>query len=285
MTGKTKWRIIYAPNAPMRALHRQLITFLRSLGVDLSSATAFLPGSSPLGNIKRHTDHGGKYYLVIDLRGAYEQVNISELAFLLWKELWDNGKMEDCEDIQSFLELYCRSREMGLATGAPAAPDLFNIYAGFKLDPILRSACVSRGITYTRYGDDLVFSSCGPMGVYKRGVLFRRVREAGFEINYLKCKYFDLALGPALVTGYRIYEDGRVAVPSDYIKALRVLLYEAKQGKGSFEVLAGKMSPLVALSRSVFWEGLTMNERRILGDFRRYLRGEHRKKKKEEYGD
>lgn len=272
MTGKTKWRVIYAPNAPMRALHRQLIAFLRSLGVDLSSATAFLPGSSPLANIKRHTDQGGRYYLVIDLRGAYEQVKVPELAFLIWRALWEQGKMEDREDILTFLGLYCESREKGLATGSPAAPDLFNIYAGFKLDPVLRRACASRGITYTRYGDDLIFSSREEIGTYKRKVLFARIKKAGFEVNHKKCKYYDLALGPAMVTGYRIYGSGRVAVPSDYAKELRVLLHEAKEGRGTLEVLAGKMSPLVALSRSTFWEGLTTNERKILGDFRRYLR-------------
>jgi hypothetical protein len=92
----------------------------------------------------------------------------------------------------NFLTKYCTSRVGGLAEGAPASTYLFNVYAENMLDEKIRSICVMQGITYTRLGDDLAFSSKRPFDDEMRRSILNVLREAKMPINFRKTKLYDL---------------------------------------------------------------------------------------------
>jgi hypothetical protein len=72
-----------------------------------------------------------------------------------------------------------------LPQGAPTSPALTNILCR-RLDKRLSTFAQNRGLTYTRYADDLTFSSKTPLTTHAGGLLslVRRVlREEGFQVH------------------------------------------------------------------------------------------------------
>jgi len=227
-TEKTRW--ISAPNQEMRIVHGRFIKYLRRLKIDLSSATGARKTCSPVRNAERHRYH--HFFYLTDIHGAYDSVDGRELARILF-ELGDamndpRFRLADtAEAIHTFLREYCLTEQGGLLTGAPASPDLFNIYCGIRIDPALRLLCEKYGITYTRYLDDLTFSSDQPIGKRKRRILNQAIRFAGFVLSDKKTKVFDLAQKTIEINGIGLELGGRIFLPRRYARKLRGFLHAA----------------------------------------------------------
>lgn len=151
---KGKARCTEVPNGPMRQIQEGLLRALRELNVLQPYATAYKFGDRTTKNVARHAKH--RYFLLLDLKDAYYQVDNEVLARILCAA---DAEMAGQEEItRRFLKRFCTSRFGGLPQGAPASPYLFNIYCAKLLDEPLGALCSSAGLTYSRYGDDLVFS-------------------------------------------------------------------------------------------------------------------------------
>jgi len=155
MSGHTKKaRVIYPPNDEMRLLQGRVLNWLRGLEVPLPHATGGLPGNSPLLNVHRHRRH--RYFYLTDLKGAFESLLAGQVAAAL---VVIEPLLHGSEGaVEQFLWEYCCTEQGGIATGSPSANWLFNLALGTLLDGQLGDYCAGRGITYTRYIDDLTFS-------------------------------------------------------------------------------------------------------------------------------
>ncbi|MFA6994613.1 MAG: reverse transcriptase domain-containing protein [Candidatus Paceibacterota bacterium] len=225
--GVQKKRRLHAPNDAMRMVHQTFIGYLRGLGIWCPSATGAVRRGSPARNVAFHRRN--RYLYTLDLKGAYQQVDAHKLAAILCREDPKLAK-HDHDKVVAFLERYCMasSPETGLATGAPASPDLFNIYAEVLLDRALRELCVQYNLCYTRYLDDITLSSQkGPIGDRKRKAIKKTIRECGFVINENKTHLWDLQKGPAVINGVGLKLGGRMYVPAHYISKMRGILHLA----------------------------------------------------------
>ncbi|MBW4061424.1 hypothetical protein HJC99_02540 [Candidatus Saccharibacteria bacterium] len=248
VSGVTKWRTIHAPNDPMRKLHSRMIVDLRLLQTKVHGrspyATAVLPGSSPRRNVERH--RGKRYLYLLDLHSAYLYVKGGELAFILCTlaAQRDGYLVADPSELSSthdFLKRYCLGTTGGLLTGAPASPDLFNIYAGELIDQRLAPRLKRWGLTYSRYIDDLTFSSNEPIGERKRRAIRDVIAAAGFDISYRKAKVYDLAKGPVQINGIGLDLTGRTYVPRKYLGKVNGILHLARYGMIKPAKVAGYM--------------------------------------------
>jgi retron-type reverse transcriptase len=107
-----------------------------------------------------------------------------------------------------------------LPQGAPTSPAISNLVMK-DFDNILGQWCNDREITYTRYCDDLTFSSDKPLGaVYKKAksMLFK----FGFEINEKKTRFIKNTNRQS-VTGITVNE--KLSVSRDYKRSLRAELH------------------------------------------------------------
>lgn len=245
-----RFRIFFDPNKPMRVVHYRLLRYLRRLDVDLSCAVGARPGWNAARNVALHRK--GKFFYITDIHAAYKSVDGSRLASVL-RSLDPRVAAEGFE-VEWFLDEYCLTEDGGLITGAPASPDLFNILLAVLVDAELKEYCGRWGITYSRYLDDLIFSSAAPIGKRKRRKIRAVVEEAGFQINHRKSEVRDLEKGPIVINGVGLEYGGRMFVPRWYLRKLIRTLYRAIHHPGSVNrnKLAGMMGVFFAVPRERF---------------------------------
>ena len=264
--GTEKRRKIHNPNDPMRILHARLIRHLRSLPVDLQYATGARPGSSPVRNVARHREN--RHFYLLDIQSAYQNVNGQRLAEVLCSQ--DPILIDQEEQVYQFLAQFCLDPLGGLAIGAPASPDLFNIYCGVLIDQLLGDLCQQYGLIYTRYLDDLTFSSSGdPIGKRKRRTIRGIFGAAGFTVNHQKSGVFDLAKGPIVINGVGLELGGRLYLPRHFLRKIRGLLNLAWKSPSSVD------PDLIYGLMGVFWaiahlrRSFTTTERKLFELYQR----------------
>lgn len=231
VSGHTKRRKIAAPNEAMHLLHTRFASWIRTanrplLRLLLRNATGSVPGGNPLKNVEPHRWH--QYLYLIDIESAFPSVDGRRLANLI-AAFYPWAFLGFEEEIYAFLKKYFLAPEGGIYVGGPASSDLFNLYAGALMDNPLRELCRERGITYTRYVDDLTFSvpdlSCFRLD---SRIARRRIREivwsAGFRISSKKAEFVDLVKGPAFVTGVGIRAHGELFLSRRYLRKIRGIM-------------------------------------------------------------
>ena len=118
----------------------------------------------------------------------------------------------------------------GLPQGAPTSPQLANL-AGMRLDARLYGLAQLLDFQYTRYADDLTFSSNDPRA--KTNVLARIVskivNESGFEMNMAKTSFMR-APATRQTTGL-VVNDTVPRVRRCTIRKVRAMLHQKKLGK------------------------------------------------------
>jgi len=129
----------------------------------MPSSTSCRPKSSALNNVRKHI--GSRHFYVLDLKNAYGSVRLETLA-----EILHSFDLENELDVtKEFLKMFAINKSgVGLVVGAPASPDLFNLYGEVMMDRQLREIASRYYLIYTRYLDDLTFSSKWPIGEEKR---------------------------------------------------------------------------------------------------------------------
>jgi RNA-directed DNA polymerase len=237
--GRTeKTRQIYAPNEAMRILHRWIISYVRGLRPVLPHATGARPGCSPKKNVQRHRIN--RYFYLLDASSAYLNVDLAQLTRVIMQ--CDFTFQRRFDEVIAFLSQYCSADGIGLATGAPASPDLFNLYAGLLIDVRMTSLCKQYGLTYTRYLDDFTFSSPKVrIGQRKRRAIREIILAAGLPISHHKCVVHDLKQSPLEINGVGLEFGGRIFLPRHFTRRVRGALHLARAGRVSPQKMAGLM--------------------------------------------
>ena len=269
--GTQKTRVLYNPNKTMGELHRRFRQNLLQLDIDLASATA-VRKSSARANVGRHRFN--RYFFITDIADAFRNVDIGRLARVL--AMHDRSNDVTVEKVQSFLERYCRAHEGGLITGSPSSNDLFNIYTAWILDRPMREYCEPRGIVYSRYMDDLTFSSHRPIGVKMRRRIREIVAQAGFSIGHHKSRVLDLAKQSIEINGIGLEYGGRLYLPRWYLRKMMGLVGQIRRTRDAR--LVRKLRGMVGLFWAVTGRGTELNrieqrtvescEATLGGDFR-----------------
>ena len=112
-----------------------------------------------------------------------------------------------------------------LPQGAPTSPALSNLVC-IELDKKINSLCLSEGVTYTRYADDLTFSFVGTNRdsiVEFKGKIERVLVKHGFQSNKKKMKIVPPG-ARKIVTGL-IVNGAQPTIPRDVRDKIRSDLY------------------------------------------------------------
>lgn len=177
------YRVIDSPKYSMKLVQRWILKeVLEKLPVS-SDAMAFKPGA---GNGAKHNAkiHSGKLYsLVLDLENFFQSIHGSRIYYL-FKSLGYNVT------ISTILTNLC-TLEGSLPQGGVCSPYLSNLVC-IKLDKRMRGLCSKRDIVYSRYADDLTFSSDNKVVLKKVYYIIKEIiSDEGFLVNEKKTRFLS----------------------------------------------------------------------------------------------
>ena len=206
----------------------QLNIILRILNIALgavfepdSVAMGFAPGRSVVNNAQKHVGHN--YVFNIDLKDFFPSIPQARV----WKRLQLEPFNFSQEIVNVVAGLCCSyNEELGqnvLPQGAPTSPLLTNAIC-CNLDRKMKGLAKRFGLHYSRYADDMTFSSMH--NVYQEGGEFRKellkiISEQGFTINDKKTRLLKTGCRQE-VTGLTVNAIANVS--RKYIQELRWIL-------------------------------------------------------------
>ena len=231
-------RTIHAPVPGLKAILRCLNLLLLSVYEDgyENEAMGFIPGKSIKNNAEWHT--GKSFVFNIDLKDFFSSIDLYRVKTIFQLPPFNlKGEKEPLAYLMA--RLCCEKMEVVrkdnlgaeikkvatvLPQGAPTSPAITNFIAR-KMDRRLKGVAKRFGVAYTRYADDITFSS--NHNVYKKGGDFlleveKIISEQGFCINESKVRLQQREYRQE-VTGLIVNEHPNV--PRKFVKQMRQWIY------------------------------------------------------------
>ncbi|HRO09002.1 MAG TPA: reverse transcriptase family protein [Saprospiraceae bacterium] len=233
-------RTIHAPVKGLKSILRSLNYVLQCVNEPHEAATGFVLEKSIVDNAKKHVGH--HYVLNMDLKDFFHSFDLYRVKFGLLHEAWSIGNIskyretneqqfQQKEELAFLLACLCThpfkidgEEKTVLPQGSPTSPTLTNILCK-KLDRRLTGLANRFGATYTRYADDITFSS--PHNIYTNGEFNKELKRIIEEDQKLVINPKKTRLQKA---GYRQEATGlivndKVNVHRRYVKQIRMWLY------------------------------------------------------------
>lgn len=237
-TDGTKRRID-APSAELKPIQRLILDgILRRLPVH--RANHCRPGFSIVTNARRHL--GSRHVAAFDVEGAFPSTPATAVRVALASGLHDADLPTSW--IEPLLEL--TTLRGALPQGAPTSPDLFSLVM-YPVDVEMERLARRFHGRYTRYADDLIFSSPERLRGLERAVTEVLGRH-GFRLAVGKSRWWS-PHRPATVTGLVLRR--AVMVQDDVISRLDTLFTSAARLGGPTDVEWNQIQGLISFVESV----------------------------------
>lgn len=228
--GGGKVRAIMAPDWRLKMLQRKLVALLDQLYRVRNPVHGFVPSRSVKTNAETH---GRRRFIInLDLKDFFPTITENRVRGLL------NSLGIDSRVAEIIAHLCCFNSH--LPQGAPTSPVLSNMIC-YRLDTDLLQIAKEARTIYTRYADDITFSSYQPpaplfegsvpsSGRFSPDVLVPALRNAistnGFIINPDKAHYADRN-SRRMVTGVKI--NAGLNVDRRYVRYIRAVLHSVEK--------------------------------------------------------
>ena len=236
-------RKILAPSPGLKLLQRKINDVLQDVYQPRGAAFGFIKNRDIKKNAQRHV--GNRWVFNIDLEDFFPSINFGRV-----RGLFINKPYEIPTSVATTLAQICCHNNQ-LPQGAPTSPVLSNMICR-RMDNQLTSLARKHHSSYSRYADDITFSSRWP--VFPEAIGSAELREHGgttipgdellaviaqngFQVNNLKTR-LQRASRRQTVTGLVVNE--KINVPRGYVRDLRGMLhawekYGLKAAQGTFE--------------------------------------------------
>jgi RNA-directed DNA polymerase len=214
---KGKQRLIEAPGKDLKQILRKLNDHLQAAYFFCRSQAAYGFVQQPknankkrniLTNAKLHC--GKKYMVNIDLKDFFHQISRIRVA-----GIFRSAPFEFNTEVSGFLSELTTYNDR-LPMGSPTSPALSN-FAARDLDADLLDYARQNKLMYSRYVDDLTFSSHSPISIEQYYTIQDMIGKKGFTMNMEKVKWMN-EQDEKTVTGL-ILKD-KPEVPEGFLKDL-----------------------------------------------------------------
>lgn len=207
-----KIRALAVPTERVGSLQRRITDFLWPLSLELHPAChGYTSDHSTKTNAAPHC--GALWVQRLDIQDFYPSTDRSKIILALSAVGSNKEIAEAISDLVT--DKNC------LPLGAPSSPLISNLVLT-PLDAALAGAASSGGLSYTRYADDLTFSSNAAFDMTEIATL--ALGELGFKLNPNKSRLRRRGQSIA-VTGLRVSEPDYPRLPKQFKRRLRQEFY------------------------------------------------------------
>ena len=215
------YREITAPKGGLRGILNALNILLQTYDEPTPWAYGFVCGRSVVDNARPHV--GKRYILNLDLKDFFPTITRQQVADCLTAEPFGFSSLA-AKLVSGLATVRTKNNEEVLAQGFATSPTLSNFICR-EMDKEIAGVAAAQGITFTRYADDLTFSSDADI-LRPQGELVQQVKAIveryGFRLNEEKT-HLQRRGRRQEVTGLMVTE--KVNVSRRYVREIRSLLY------------------------------------------------------------
>ncbi len=243
-----QYREVSQPTPEVKLLQRWLLEHVLKKFPVHSCAKAYKCGTGLIENVQPHAQH--RFLLKIDFENFFPSIKADH--FFSFSA--DAGVAEADSKLMRQV-LFKRTKgtsSLALAIGAPSSPHLSNILL-YTLDCAISAAANKENITYTRYADDLSFSTSEPgvLADFEKKIpqLISQNCEIPLKLNKQKTVHASKKNGRR-VTGLVITPQGTISIGLDRKRLLRAQIYRFSKGElddESIESLKGYLAYLASI--------------------------------------
>lgn len=260
-------RDIYHPTPALKEAQRWLVRTVLAPLPTHPAVHSYMPGRSIRTHADAHRD--SNYLLRLDFTEFFPSIDQAWIKRFLKSPTAADLVSLDTDALNLITRVLCRynavDRTMALSIGAPSSPFMSNVML-YALDTELCSIAQNHGCVYTRYADDVYFSSRLPNKLHEVEQLFRatllqltpelRVNEAKTERRSRKTR--------RVVTGVTITSDRRLSIGRDRKRHIRTRVHLFSIGKLELDA-ALQLAGLVSFANDIEPE-FVLSLRRKFGD-------------------
>lgn len=258
-------RTIAQPTAEIKLLQRLMIERILDQLPISKSAMAYREGRSIADHATPHAHN--KYLLKLDFENFFP--SITAVDFLKHINRFTGLSREDAKFLaRLFFWRPKGTRNLILSIGAPSSPSISNTLM-YGFDQSLEEFCAPRGITYTRYADDLALSTNQP-NVLKEAHLF--VGELCKTLPYPKLRLneektvYTSKKHRRFLTGLVLSNDGKASLGREKKRLIRSMLAHCKNGELPDDE-RGRLRGWIAYAMSVDKPFISALKRMVGDDF------------------
>lgn len=229
-----KTRTIAHPSKELKFIQRTLVEYLSQILPVHGAAFAYKKGIGIKDNAKQHVK--SKYLLKMDFKDFFPSIT-PKLFFDVAKAQGIDFNKEDRIILTGLL--FWKPKGDGglvLSVGAPTSPLISN-FVMYAFDQKLNDECVNKKVTYTRYADDITFSTRIKNTLFELPTLIASLLEKtveGVVINPDKTVFTSRAHNRH-VTGVTLTNDGELSIGRDRKRLISSMIHKSKFTKLSCE--------------------------------------------------
>lgn len=224
-------RVIAQPTKELKEYQRKYLE-IQQLPIH-ESAMAYREGTSIKENATAHQNT--PYLLKMDLENFFNSIS-NKLFWRVWESILPPPSEVDKQTLENLL-FWCPSKTTGgalvLSIGAPSSPLASNFFM-YQFDCVLSKVCIERDIVYTRYADDLTFSTKHKDILFELPLLVKEKLADLFgdsiRINRKKTKFSSKAHNRH-VTGITINNDGKLSLGRERKRYIKHLVHQVQLSK------------------------------------------------------
>jgi len=238
-------RIIAQPARELKVLQMLALREIESFLPIHPAAMAYRKGIGIKENARMHA--GNTYLLKMDFKDFFHSFTPADFI----KHYFKHVGATDMFSVRMLSRLFFWSQKhspsLKLSIGAPSSPLLSNTLM-YEFDCRMAVICMGKGVAYTRYADDLTFTS------NEKGALFvfpELVAQVCAEINYPRLMInaektvFSSKAKNRHVTGLTINNEGRISLGRERKRYIKSRVFKCLEGELNAEEkksLAGLVS-------------------------------------------
>ncbi len=238
-----KFRTIHAPHGSLKLIQKCLNYIFQNIYTPHAASYGFIPGKSIVDNAQLHTNKN--YVYNVDLKDFFPSIDQARVRSRLLFPPFNLGTSEGRIKVANIMAILCctsieterldpvsgtwvQLKKNVLPQGAPTSPTITNIICE-RLDRRLSGLAKRFNLSYSRYADDITFSSMhhvyGKNGEFI-AELHKIIRDQSFHVQEKKTRLQKQGYRQE-VTGLTVND--QVNVNQRYIKTIRKWIYYWEQ--------------------------------------------------------